>query len=363
MLAKTTHHFSISPLLQEHICFLGQDVVYSRASEYLKMFRKIDIPAKQIARVCDYYGSILHQSELAAGRPDQLILKSSKVPSSQDPKTNTPVIIDIPSSYKLLRSFSNPDKDLTKQIMYVMMDGSYLQFRSEDGSHKDIWKEVKVGRVFFESHQVKEVSKNRNIIRYSDYIVSFGSVKHFLQKMEARLDDYTGTMVFINDGASWIWNWIEDAYPHAVQILDYFHAVEYLSGFAEKYFKETEEKAAWLELKEQQLNKDKVDKIIKELKEINSGSGKLTKECKDRLKATISYIENNQGRMLYGTYRSKGYMVGSGPIESTNRNIIQKRFKLSGQRWTESGAQNLATLRAFISSKRIDIVKKAIMIA
>jgi hypothetical protein len=44
--------------------------------------------------------------------------------------------------------------------------------------------------------------------------------------------------------------------------------------------------------------------------------------------------------MLYGSYRrDKEYLVGSGPIESANGNIIQKRIKLSGQRWTEQRMQ------------------------
>jgi hypothetical protein len=59
----------------------------------------------------------------------------------------------------------------------------------------------------------------------------------------------------------------------------------------------------------------------------------------------ITYYQNNQTRMLYGTYKAKGLMIGSGPIESAHRNIIQKRLKLSGQRWGKSGVQQIANLR------------------
>src|SRR5699024_8163421 len=141
-------------------------------------------------------------------------------------------------------------------ILYAMMDGSFLQFRSTDDSHKDIWKEIKIGRLFLSSHQLTEVSKQRNIIRYSDYVVSLGHLKSFLEKMESRLDRYEGALVFICDGASLIWNWVEDAYPEAVQILDYFHSMEYLRGFADLYYCDPHEKTQWVNKMEDLLNTD-----------------------------------------------------------------------------------------------------------
>jgi len=51
--------------------------------------------------------------------------------------------------------------------------------------------------------------------------------------------------------------------------------------------------------------------------------------------------------MQYKTYRDNGLLVGSGPIESAHRNVLQQRLKLSGQRWSVDGAQAIANLRAF----------------
>jgi len=48
----------------------------------------------------------------------------------------------------------------------------------------------------------------------------------------------------------------------------------------------------------------------------------------------------------------QGYLVGSEPIESANRTVIQKRMKLSGQRWTKEGAQKILDLRiAYLNNK------------
>lgn len=357
LLARTSRHFSITPLLQEYICRMGQEVVFSKASEFITLFNQVEVSSKQVDRVCNFYGDLLHKSELSNTPHVSLkghLQKNLKPPLKQP----------ITTAFEHLKSLTRPGKDVSQDYMYAMVDGSFLQCRSNDETHKDVWKEIKVGRIFLSSHQVLEVSKKRNIIRYSDYVVSLGKVKSFLTKMENRLDDYKGTLVFINDGASWIWNWIEDAYPDAVQILDYYHAMEYLAGFADTYFKDTDEKKAWIESMEELLNQDKVADVIEQLNAISlSDPNKRTAECKEKLKSLLSYYNSHKNRMLYGTYRQKGYLVGSGPIESAHRNVIQKRLKLSGQRWTEEGAQNIACLRACSKSMRNDIIQKLIKAA
>lgn len=50
-----------------------------------------------------------------------------------------------------------------------------------------------------------------------------------------------------------------------------------------------------------------------------------------------TYVKNN---------REKGYYIGSGPIESGNKTVLQKRCKQAGMRWDEQNAQKLLKLRA-----------------
>jgi hypothetical protein len=37
----------------------------------------------------------------------------------------------------------------------------------------------------------------------------------------------------IGDGAKWIWNQVKELFPTAVQILDYYHLSEHLSGISQ----------------------------------------------------------------------------------------------------------------------------------
>ncbi len=74
---------------------------------------------------------------------------------------------------------------------------------------------------------------------------------------------------------------------------------------------------------------------------------KLVENEKQKL---LTYLRNNEKRINYGLYKERGLLFGSGAIESANRDIIQKRMKLSGQRWTLSGAQQMLNLRVCYKS-------------
>src|SRR5699024_1972416 len=113
------------------------------------------------------------------------------------------------------------------------------------------------------------------------------------------------------------------------------------------------EKTQWVNKMEDLLNTDGINEVIEAHQTIKAAGDPMTADTKEKLDALLSYYKNNRNRMNYGSYKTTGYLVGSGPIESANRNVIQKRLKLSGQRWTQQGAQNMASLRAFIKSMRL----------
>jgi hypothetical protein len=58
------------------------------------------------------------------------------------------------------------------------------------------------------------------------------------------------------------------------------------------------------------------------------------------------YINNNRGKIDYAGYRRRGYYVGSGPIESGNKVVVQRRCKQAGMRRDERNAQYMVSLTA-----------------
>ena len=65
----------------------------------------------------------------------------------------------------------------------------------------------------------------------------------------------------------------------------------------------------------------------------------------EEYKKLSTYISNNRTRMDYPKYRSMGLLIGSGAIESAHRTVLQRRMKLSGQRWSRKGLNNMVKLR------------------
>jgi hypothetical protein len=167
--------------------------------------------------------------------------------------------------------------------------------------------------------------------------------------MEEMIDAYEvkkDKIVFISDGASWIKNWIEDAYPQAISILDYYHAAEHLHDFADKYLKEDALKKLWTESQKELLLESKVEDVISNIKTLSEGKEAMQ---------LVAYYEANRQRMDYQKYRTIGAgIIGSGAIESAHRTVVQKRMKLSGQRWSAAGAQNMLHLRVTAMNGRWD---------
>ena len=81
-------------------------------------------------------------------------------------------------------------------------------------------------------------------------------------------------------------------------------------------------------------------------------------ESRKQQQALVTYLTNNEHRMQYGTYLEAGYLIGSGPIESANREVVQQRLKLSGQRWTPQGLQQVANLRVAYKSGRQHLIRQ-----
>ena len=278
--------------------------MFEEAGETLEGLLGISVSAKQIQRISEHYGEKLEAA------PEAPVL-----PAPQG------------------------------EPVYVAVDGSMI-FTREDG-----WREAKLGRVYSGNSRVA-VQEGRTEITDSLYVCTVGNNAEFLAKFDPCVQPYRHK-VFIADGAKWIWNWVEDYYGGSVQILDFFHAAEKLGAYAALAYADAEGRRRWLDLQKERLRADGVGDVIAELKEradAPGGGGEAGKALDD----AVRYYESNIKRMMYGTFVKKGYLIGSGAIESAHRNVIQQRLKLSGQRWSVAGAQRIANLRACRKSNRWD---------
>jgi hypothetical protein len=358
--------------MQDMYVYGGQFDNYKSSSDWLSRSLRIGVNHSQMERITQYYGSLLEteiEASLTALTPlvenvekkketrgrkkkqkegvkEQKEIQNPIDPILEKEDVATIAILEVDKKATALQKAAESMKlGLKKdEIVYAMVDGSMIPTR--EGESKNDWREVKVGRIFSQS-SIHEVDKHHNWIRQSLYVARMDNCHIFIQVMFMALNhfkDLGKNLVFINDGASWIWKWLAKAFPQSTQILDFFHAMEYLSKSANILFKDKAECQAWIEKQKTSLMQDGVEAFIKELAQLMLDT-KMTKiQMKEMVKIT-KYFKKHQKRMMYKTFTDRGLLIGSGPIESAHRVILQKRLKQSGQRWSKKGAQNVINLR------------------
>ena len=246
-------------------------------------------------------------------------------------------------------------------IMYISGDGTGVPMRKEelagrrgkqpDGSAKT--REAKLGCVFLQT----QVDENGHPVRQepsTSYIGSFAGAAEFglLLRQEARRRGLgrAAQVIFIGDGAAWVWELVRVNFPGAILILDFYHALQHVHGLVEAFWgKETPTGKKVTKLWKGWLLKDKASQILSQAKAQLASALDRNKAQKE-----IGYLENNLLRMTYGTFRKAGYFIGSGVVEAGCKTVIGKRMKCSGMFWSEEGGQGMLDLRCAFLSNRLD---------
>jgi hypothetical protein len=242
------------------------------------------------------------------------------------------------------------------EVFYVSVDGTGVPMLAEeledrvgkqdDGSAKT--REAKLGCAFTQQSTDEEGRPLRDPDS-TTYVSSFAQAKDFgpLIRAEAlrRGMALATTVVLLGDGAAWIWELARTCFCFAVQIVDFFHACEHVTTLTEVLFgKGTAQAKDYHDRWRAYLEVDQVGALIAEAKVLLDQVGA---DAKETLKA-IGYFERNQTRMLYETFRAKGYFIGSGVVEAGCKTVIGQRVKQSGMLWSVHGAGNVLSMRCAV---------------
>lgn len=165
--------------------------------------------------------------------------------------------------------------------------------------------------------------------------------------------DTCDEVVFVSDGAVWIWRLVEKYFPHAVQIVDWYHASQYLTPIAEAALgADTSQAQEWLTQVRTDLWEGRIQEVIQACRTFLRHA-----HARPFVEKAITYYTHNEKRMDYAHFRQQGYLIGSGTIESACKQIAAARLKCSGARWTLAGVIATAKARAAWLSKSWDLLK------
>ena len=145
------------------------------------------------------------------------------------------------------------------------------------------------------------------------------------------------------DGAEWIWNAAAERFPGYRGTLDFFHAGEHLATAAQALFGEgSAEKKTWYQAARKALLEDGWYGIQEHIG--RTLGGPVSDAGRTALDQLVAYLANHSHRLNYRHRLARGEPIGSGLIEGACKQVIGKRMKQTGARWTVPNANRMAEL-------------------
>jgi hypothetical protein len=317
---------SATPALARLVCFEGADAAsYQKAEEHLRDTGGIHIGARQVQRLVQSVG-----------------------PAAQ--------------KWQAREAFTPLPDTKAVPTLYVSGDASGVPMRKEElagraGKQADGTAKTRMANLgcVFTQHQVDEKGHPVRDYDSTTYVSTLGPMEEFgpLLRQEAirRGLALALSVVLLIDGAESLAKMGRLCFSHAIQIVDFYHALEHAGKVlaAPLGSKEHPDYTRRLRGWARRLLQDQVEKLIAETRRECAGQPQA-----EAVEKELGYFVNNVARMQYGTFRRRGFFIGSGVIEAGCKTIIGSRCKQSGMFWGQPGAENILALRCIQSSRHLD---------
>jgi hypothetical protein len=151
----------------------------------------------------------------------------------------------------------------------------------------------------------------------------------------------------VGDGAPWIWGLAAEHFGDRTEVVDFYHAAQHLWELAQAlHGRDSPDAGAaaagWRHL----LWEAGAAALLDAWRALPTATAAQA----EALRLARGYVRTNVSRMDYPAVRAAGLPVGSGPVESAGKHLVQLRLKRPGARWSDPGAAALLALRARAAS-------------
>jgi hypothetical protein len=229
--------------------------------------------------------------------------------------------------------------------LYVSCDGityrtRYRQADAADARQKRVvYQEMKVGAVFWQDSKEKW---------HKQMVSGRGDPERFgldLWRLAIRCGMlHAAEVIFISDGGVWCDSVAQMYFKDAHRILDWYHLSEHVWAAGRLLYPENQDDAgAWVEGCLDRLHDNSGIGLLLHLERCWKARGSAADQA---LSPLLSYLRPRLAITDYVDYRKAGYVIGSGMIESSCKQVVGQRLKGPGMQWSEEGALAMTALVA-----------------
>ena len=165
-----------------------------------------------------------------------------------------------------------------------------------------------------------------------------------IERIRARYPEVT--YAGVADGEKGNWTFLSNYTD--VQIIDFWHATEYLAGYGKYVYSDQAERDIWLKDSRSNLKNKRgsAAKLLKEMK--NYALTHFIDEKEHPVIRAVTYFTNHKPKMNYWKYQKENLPIGSGVVEAACKTLVKQRFSRSGSRWVRHTLDNILLARSLI---------------
>ena len=229
--------------------------------------------------------------------------------------------------------------------LYVSCDGVTYRtcYREADpdcpGAQRLIYQEMKAGTVFW---QDTGGQWHKQVLGGRDHPERFGLS---LWELAVRCGMLKASeVIFISDGGTWCSTVAELYFKDTTRILDWYHLSEHVWATGRGLYPQDEQAAGrWVQACLTHLHDSSGIGLLRHLERSHAQRGAAEQAL---VAGLIDYLRPRLAITDYVDYRAAGYVIGSGMMESTCKQLVSQRLKGPGMQWSEPGAVAMTALVA-----------------
>jgi hypothetical protein len=215
------------------------------------------------------------------------------------------------------------------------------------------WAEVRtlaIGEVLGQETGAGQQETNTHALSYFSRLTDGLSFQRAaLVETERRGLLHAPAVAAVNDGAEWIQSFIDYHRPDALRILDFPHAAErFTTIHTQCRDNGVTLEAEWPDQQRQRLKEEGGTAVLEPLRVLQQTYPQVG------LDESISYLAKREQMLDYPHFRTAGWPIGSGVVESANKLVVEARLKGAGMHWRRDNVNPMLALRNVVCNKRWD---------